>query len=136
MSRSELSYSEDPSKVELTEDPMEEPKEVLEGSPVISSEMLSVSVSEGGFVVARGVMECTPGKYKDIVDDEEFFTVIHGRATVEIMNNSGGNNCLLELAEGCVGELRRGSEIEVTVHETLLKTFQLTMVVDDEEGGK
>ena len=136
VTRSPLSYSEDASKVTLIEDPMEAPKEVLEGTnPVLSSEMFSVGITDGGLVVARGVMKCTPGKYRDVVDDDEFFSIIHGRATVEIMANSVHQECVLELIEGSVGELRKGSEVIYNVHETILKTFQLSMSASDEDDS-
>jgi uncharacterized cupin superfamily protein len=101
--------------------------------PVVSSEMLSVGISEGGLVVARGLLQCTTGKYSDVVDDHEFFTVISGRASVEVTSVTGVVS-VLELVEGTVGELRKGSEVIYTVYETLLKSFQLTMSESDEES--
>jgi uncharacterized protein len=119
--------------VVLEDDAMEAPKEILQGAPVVSSEMLSVAVSEGGLVVARGIMQCTPGKYRDIVDDDEFFTIICGRATLEVVQST--EECVLELAEGTVGELCKGSCVTYTVHETILKTFQLSMSASDDEDN-
>jgi uncharacterized cupin superfamily protein len=129
VNRSACSYGEHASKVELTDDPMEFPKEELEGTPVVSSEMLSVGISEEGRVVARGLLQCTPGKYKDYIDDDEFFTIVSGRATMEIENGPK-----LELLEGSVGEVSKGSHVIYTVHETILKSFQLSMSESDEDS--
>lgn len=134
VNRSLISYCEVASEIELMDDPMEPPKEVLLGKPVVSTDMLSASVSDGGRVIARGLHRCTPGKYRDHVDDNEFFTVLCGRATVEVTCLKNPDDVLtLELAEGTVGELRKGSEVIYTVHETLLKSFQLTMSEEEEE---
>lgn len=131
ISRSPLSYCEDASKAVLQDDLMQEPKKVLEGSPVLSSDVLSVAVTDRGLVVARGLMKCTPGKYKDVVEDDDFFTIINGKATVEFVNSDQ----VLELEEGTVGELRKGSEVIYTVHETLLKSSQLSMSSDEGESN-
>lgn len=54
------------------------------------------------------------------------FTVIEGRATVVI--ESGAT---IELAPGCTGEFKRGDKTTWTVHEPILKTFQITLYDDE-----
>jgi uncharacterized protein len=56
------------------------------------------------------------------------FTVIEGRATVVIEDGP-----TLELAAGCTGEFKRGAKTTWTVHEPILKTFQITLYDDMQE---
>jgi uncharacterized cupin superfamily protein len=53
------------------------------------------------------------------------FTVLEGRATVHI---EGGST--IELSPGYMGELKKGDKTTWVVHETILKTFQITLLDD------
>ncbi len=54
------------------------------------------------------------------------FTIIEGRATVVIENGP-----TLELMPGCTGEFKKGDISTWTVHEPILKVFQVTLYDDD-----
>ena len=56
------------------------------------------------------------------VEEDELFTVIEGWATVVV---EGGDT--LELRAGCTGEFKKGAKTTWTVHEPILKTFQITL---------
>ena len=95
-----------------------DPSQVLSGSPVTSGAVLWES-TDGRIV--RGVWRCTAGTVTD-VEQDELFVVIEGRATIQV---EGGP--VLEVAPGSVCVLERGARTTWTVHEPLLKTYQITV---------
>lgn len=116
------SYAASARGVELLKDDVD-PSKILAGNPEVFSTVLSSSYNGN---VVRGIWKCTEGVVRD-VEEDEMFTVLEGRATVEI---EGGPT--LELSAGSVGELRRGDKTTWTIHEAILKTFQITLYDDDE----
>ena len=95
-----------------------DPSQVVSGNPEVSC--LILSTTPDGRIV-RGIWKCTRGVVTD-VEQDEMFTVVEGRATVAI---EGGRT--LEISPGYVGIFRRGARTTWTIHEDLLKTFQITM---------
>lgn len=93
-----------------------DPKQIIDGNPQVSCLILS----DDGHVV-RGIWKCTRGTVTDIEQDE-MFTVIDGRATVVIENGP-----TLVLLPGYVGLLTHGAKTTWTIHEDIVKTFQITM---------
>ena len=92
-----------------------DPTQIIDGNPQVSCLILS----DDGHVL-RGIWKCTRGTVTDIEQDE-MFTVIEGRATVVIENGP-----TLELLPGYVGLLAHGAKTTWTIHEDLVKTFQIT----------
>mmetsp|Transcript_16733 Transcript_16733/g.25128 ORF Transcript_16733/g.25128 Transcript_16733/m.25128 type:complete len:122 (-) Transcript_16733:192-557(-) len=117
------SYSCSVREVELDEDQLE-PNKVVSGSPVVSSRVLSTSYNGN---VVRGIWKCTEGVVTD-VEEDEFFTVVEGQATVIV---EGG--ATMELYPGVAGEFRRGDKTTWHIREPILKTFQITLY-DDEDS--
>ena len=113
----ERSYVLQVKDVQLTKDALD-PSSVLAGSPEVFSVVLSSSYNGN---VVRGIWKCTEGTVTDIEEDE-MFTILEGRATVHI---EGGPT--LELTSGCMGELKKGEKTTWVVHETIVKTFQITL---------
>ena len=95
-----------------------DPSQIISGSPEVSSLILSTNLNGR---ILRGIWKCTKGVVTD-VEQDEMFTVILGRATVVI---EGGPT--LEISPGHVGELHRGARTTWTIHEDILKTFQITL---------
>jgi uncharacterized cupin superfamily protein len=95
-----------------------DPSQIVSGNPEVSCLVLSSSLD--GRIV-RGIWKCTRGIVTD-VEQDEMFTVIEGRATVAI---EGG--VILEISPGYVGMFRQGARTTWTIHEDVLKTFQITM---------
>jgi uncharacterized cupin superfamily protein len=93
-----------------------DPKQIIDGNPQVSCLILS---NDGH--VLRGIWKCTRGTVTDIEQDE-MFTVIDGRATVVIENGP-----TLVLLPGYVGLLTHGAKTTWTIHEDIVKTFQITM---------
>jgi uncharacterized protein len=91
--------------------------QVVAGSPEVSEAVLSES--EDGRIV-RGVWRITRGTVTD-VEEDEMFVVLDGCATIEI---EGGPT--LEVGPGDVCMLERGARTTWTVHEPLLKVFQIS----------
>ena len=115
------SYAVSVASVSLTKDDLD-PSKILNGNPEVFSAVMSTSYN--GHVV-RGIWKCTEGTVTDVEQDETF-TILEGRATVLI---EGGPT--LELRPGVMGELKKGDKTTWIVHETLLKTFQITFYDDD-----
>jgi uncharacterized cupin superfamily protein len=104
-------------EVELEPEPLD-PARIVEGTPATSGAVLWES-PDGRIV--RGMWRCTPGVVID-VEQDELFVVIEGRATIEV---EGGP--VLEVAPGSVCVLERGARTTWTVHEPLLKAYQITV---------
>ena len=104
------------SELELEPEPLD-PAQIVAGSPATSGSVLSES-TDGRIV--RGVWRCTTGTVTD-VEQDELFVVIEGRATIEV---AGGP--VLEVEPGSVCVLERGARTTWTVHEPLLKAYQIT----------
>ncbi|MQY08005.1 cupin domain-containing protein [Actinomadura macrotermitis] len=107
------SFCVDPAALELEPCPIG--GEILAGAPATRAAVLYEDEH-----VERGVWEITPGTVTD-VEADEMFTVLSGRATVEV---AGGP--VLELGPGSLGVLREGAQTVWRVHETLRKTYQIT----------
>ncbi len=69
----------------------------------------------------RGIWQCTVGTVTDIEEDE-MFTIIQGKCTVIIEDGP-----TLELQPGTVGFFTKGTKTKWIIHETLRKTFQITL---------
>jgi uncharacterized cupin superfamily protein len=95
-----------------------DPSQILAGSPRTSGAVLWES---GDGKSLRGVWRCTAGTVTD-VEQEELFVVLEGRATIEV---EGGPT--IEVAPGSVCVLERGAHTTWTVHEALLKAYQITL---------
>jgi uncharacterized protein len=95
-----------------------DPAQILAGSPETSGAVLWES-TDGRIV--RGVWRCTVGTVTD-VEQDELFVVLEGRATIEV---EGGRT--LQVAPGSVCVLERGARTTWTVHESLLKAYQITV---------
>ena len=105
--------------VSLDEEPMEPGQSwITSGNPNISSKILC-TYHDGK--VLCGIWQCTPGSVT-YVEADEIFTVVMGRATVTIENGP-----TLELSCGVFGEFKAGDVATFHVHETFLKTFQITL---------
>lgn len=78
--------------------------------------------------VERGIWEIGPGVVTD-TEEDEIFTVISGRATIEI---NGGPT--LEVGPGDVVVFRGGDQTTWTVHERLRKVYQITLQGLEERG--
>ena len=104
---------------ELRLEPEElDPSQIVSGSPATSGLVLQESAD--GRVV-RGVWRCTAGTVTD-VEQDELFAVLEGRATIRIEDGP-----VLEVAPGSVCVLQRGARTTWTVHEPLLKVYQITL---------
>jgi len=95
-----------------------DPAQILAGSPETSGAVLWES-ADGRIV--RGVWRCTAGTVTD-VEQDELFVVLEGSATIEV---EGGGT--LQVAPGSVCVLERGARTTWTVHESLLKAYQITV---------
>ena len=95
-----------------------DPGQIVAGDPRTSDAVLWES--EDGRIL-RGVWRCTAGTVTD-VEQDELFVVIEGRATIAV---EGGP--VLEVAPGSVCVLERGARTTWTVHEPLLKAYQITL---------
>ena len=69
----------------------------------------------------RGIWQCTIGTVID-VEEDEMFTIVQGRGTVIIEDGP-----VLELEPGTVGFFTKGTKTKWIIHETLRKTFQITL---------
>lgn len=69
----------------------------------------------------RGIWQCTVGTVID-VEEDEMFTIVQGRGTVIIEDGP-----VLELEPGTVGFFTKGTKTKWIIHETLRKTFQITL---------
>ena len=98
-----------------------DPSTILSGSPEVTEVVLGESTD--GRVV-RGIWRITEGTVTD-VEEDELFTVVEGRATIEI---EGGPT--LEVGPGDVCVLQRGARTTWTIHEALRKVFQITVHED------
>ena len=105
------------SEVQLQPEELE-PSQIVAGTPATSGTVLWES-ADGRIV--RGVWRCTAGTVTD-VESDELFVVLEGRATIEV---EGGP--VLEVAPGSVCVLERGARTTWTVHEPLLKAYQITV---------
>ena len=103
--------------VDLEPEPLD-PAQVVDGTPRTSGAVLWES--HDGRIV-RGVWRCTTGTVTD-VEQDELFVVIEGRATIEIANGP-----VLDVGPGSVCVLERGARTTWTVHEPLLKAYQITV---------
>ena len=103
--------------VDLEPEPLD-PDQVVAGLPATSGAVLWES-ADGRIV--RGVWRCTAGTVTD-VEQDELFVVIEGRATIEVEDGP-----VLEVAPGSVCVLERGARTIWTVHEPLLKAYQITL---------
>lgn len=113
------SFCVDVRSAELMKDDLD-PSKILEGSPEVSSLLLSQKEN-----VVRGIWQCTTGTVTD-VEENEMFTIISGRATVIIENGR-----TLEISPGYVGFFEKGAKTTWIIHETLRKTFQITFEDND-----
>jgi uncharacterized cupin superfamily protein len=105
--------------VPLEDEPMEPHKSwIAEGSPDVSSTIAATFADKR---ILCGIWRCTPGSVT-YVEEDEIFTVVEGRATVTIENGT-----TLNLFPGIVGEFKKGDIATFQVHETFLKTFQITL---------
>ena len=95
-----------------------DPSQIVAGSPQTSGALLQES--EDGRIL-RGVWRCTAGTVTD-VEQDELFVVIEGRAKIEVQ---GGPT--IDVAPGSVCVLERGARTTWTVHEPLLKVYQITL---------
>lgn len=104
---------------QLEDEPMEPSKSwISEGRPEVCSTILATYAYDR---VLCGIWRCTPGSVT-YVEEDEIFTVIAGRATVSV--ESGPT---LDLFPGVIGEFKKGDIATFQVHDTFLKTFQITM---------
>jgi uncharacterized cupin superfamily protein len=93
-----------------------DPAGIISGDPRTSSLVLHSDDR-----VERGIWQITPGTVTD-TEADEIFTVVHGRATIEI---KGGPT--LEVGPGDVCVFTEGAKTTWTVHETLRKVYQITL---------
>jgi uncharacterized protein len=100
---------------ELESDDLD-PASVVAGSPRTSSRVLHSDER-----VERGIWQITPGVVTD-TEADEVFTVLSGRATIEI---EGGPT--LEVGPGDVCVFDEGARTTWTVHETLRKVYQISL---------
>jgi uncharacterized cupin superfamily protein len=94
-----------------------DPSQILAGTPATSGAVLDTS-ADGRIV--RGIWRCTAGTVTD-VEQDEMFVVLEGRATIAVAGRSD-----IEVAPGSVCVLERGARTTWTVHESLLKAYQIT----------
>ena len=97
-----------------------DPSTILSGTPEVTETVLAGADGR----VVRGIWRITEGTVTD-VEEDEFFTVVEGRATIEI---EGGPT--LEVGPGDVCVLQRGARTTWTIHEALRKVFQITVHED------
>lgn len=109
-----MSFALHVADAELAPDEID-PSSVVAGDPRASSKVLH---EEGR--VERGIWQLTPGVVTD-TEADEIFTVLSGRATIEI---KGGST--LRVGPGDVCVFAEGAETTWTVHETLRKVYQIT----------
>jgi uncharacterized cupin superfamily protein len=95
-----------------------DPSQILAGDPATSGTVLWGS-ADGR--ILRGVWRCTAGTLTD-VEQDELFVVIEGRATIEVEDGP-----TIEVSPGSVCVLERGARTTWTVHEPLLKAYQITL---------
>src|SRR5258708_18799927 len=69
----------------------------------------------------RGIWEVLPGKFTWFFDVDEFFVVVSGRATVELIDGR-----TLELVPGSVAIFKQGDQTTWTVHEALRKGYHMS----------
>ncbi|WP_067819094.1 cupin domain-containing protein [Actinomadura kijaniata] len=110
-----MSFAVSVTAAELEPDTLD-PASVVAGSPEVSTLVLHADDR-----VERGIWQITPGTVTD-TEADEIFTVVTGRATIEIEDGP-----TLEVGPGDVGVLTAGARTTWTVHETLRKTYQLTL---------
>ena len=103
--------------VELEQEDLD-PSQIVAGAPQTSGAVLWES--EDGRIL-RGVWRCTAGTVTD-VEQDELFVVIEGRATIDV--EAGPT---FDVASGSVCVLERGARTTWTVHESLLKAYQITV---------
>ena len=113
----EATFAVRAAEVDLEAEPLD-PAQVVAGDPRTWGTVLWES-PDGRIV--RGVWRCTAGTVTD-VEQDELFVVIEGRATIEV---DGGP--VLEVSPGSVCVLERGARTTWTVHEPLLKAYQITL---------
>lgn len=113
-------------KVSVLEAPLQDdrldPEQVLKGDPVTRDHTLHTS-PDGRHV--SGVWSCTPGVFSDVEVDETF-VVVAGRATVQEVDGEP-----VELGPGDLCVLRAGTRTVWTVHEELVKGYQLTLAPEE-----
>ncbi|MGK5551747.1 cupin domain-containing protein [Actinomadura kijaniata] len=110
-----MSFALSVAAAELEPDPLD-PVAVVAGDPEVSTLVLHSDDR-----VERGIWQITPGTVTD-TEADEIFTVVSGRATIEIEDGP-----TLEVGPGDVGVLTAGARTTWTVHETLRKVYQVTL---------
>jgi uncharacterized cupin superfamily protein len=112
-----------------------DPSKIVSGNPKISNLVLWHSLSGSNLnkdAVSRfrGIWEITPGVVID-TEDEEFFVVHRGRATIEIDGNG-----VLNVGPGSVGMFAQGMKTKWTIHETLRIVYEVyTRRTSDSSSG-
>ncbi|WEB43165.1 cupin domain-containing protein [Streptomyces yunnanensis] len=102
---------------DLEPEPLD-PEQVVSGDPVVTGKVLWES-PDGSQI--RGIWQITPGVVTD-TEANELFVVVSGRATIEV---EGGQ--VLEVGPGDACVLREGDRTRWTVHETLRKTYHISL---------
>ncbi|MEV7600115.1 cupin domain-containing protein [Kitasatospora sp. NPDC089797] len=102
---------------DLEPEPLD-PSQIVSGTPEVTGRVLAES-PDGRQL--RGIWQITPGVVTD-VEADEVFTVLSGRATIEI---EGGDT--LTVGPGDCAVLRAGDRTTWTVHETLRKVYAITL---------
>ncbi|GAA1539038.1 cupin domain-containing protein [Actinomadura kijaniata] len=110
-----MSFALSVTAAELEPDTLD-PAGVVAGNPEVSTLVLHADDR-----VERGIWQITPGTVTD-TEADEIFTVVAGRATIEIEDGP-----TLEVGPGDVGVFTAGARTTWTVHETLRKTYQITL---------
>ena len=100
----------------LDQEPIASPA-VLDGSPAVSD--LVVSGSPDGRVV-RGIWEATEGRFASVLEGDETFVVVSGRATIE---PEWGDP--IEVGPGDLCVFEAGLRSVWTIHETLRRAYHI-----------
>ncbi|WP_116244247.1 cupin domain-containing protein [Nocardiopsis sp. FIRDI 009] len=105
---------------DLEPEPLD-PEQIVSGDPVVTGRVLWES-ADGTQI--RGLWQITPGVVTD-TEADELFVVVSGRATIEV---DGGPTLEVGPGDACV--LREGDRTTWTVHETLRKTYHISLPGD------
>ncbi len=93
------------------------PPAVLEGSPAVSD--LVISGSPDGRIV-RGIWEATAGRFASVLEGDETFVVVSGRATIQ---PEWGDP--IEIGPGDLCVFEAGLRSVWTIHETLRRAYHI-----------
>ncbi len=96
-----------------------ESKQQLAGQPAATVGLMELGTLDDAEI---GVWEMSVGAMADIENDE-WFVVLSGQATVQILEAGGFTAQEIELAPGSVVRLHQGMETRWTVTQTLRKIY-------------